>query len=194
MRSRSAGLGPVGFVHGDHHQDVREDAKADFTEGALPILLASGIFATGVNLPAIQVLVNAGGWKAEGITAQKLGRGLRLKPFEGLRDRLVVLDPYDMAVDLVERHAKGRKRAYEKRGYAVHVGPLGELLVIAGAYLARTGPPAAARKAPAGRFDSRPPAAGMCRPGRRSAQCIPCEMPCKKPFAWIVPSVDPLRR
>lgn len=135
-----AGLGPLALVHGDHPPAAREAVKQAFTGGALPTIVGSNIFATGVNLPAVQVFVNAAAWKAEGITAQKLGRGLRLKPFEGMAQKLVVLDPYDFATDLLERHSKARAQAYRKRGYLVSIGQLRDLLPQADAYLIAPSP------------------------------------------------------
>jgi len=67
----------VPFTHGKLSESERFRHYDDFKEGATPCLIASGIYDDSVDIPDIEVLINAAGGKSQIATKQKLGRGLR---------------------------------------------------------------------------------------------------------------------
>jgi superfamily II DNA/RNA helicase len=48
----------AGAIHGDLRQNVRERALKDFTDGKLPVLVATDVAARGIHVDAIDVVVH----------------------------------------------------------------------------------------------------------------------------------------
>jgi len=77
------------YVHGSTHKTIRAQAKQDFKDKKLRIVIASSIWVEGIDIPSVDVLVQAdgGGGKeikqGKGIRSviQKVGRVIR-KPIE----------------------------------------------------------------------------------------------------------------
>ena len=67
----------VPFAHGSLDANTRTRIYEDFKRGATDLLIASAIYDDSVDVPSIEVLINAGGGKSLIQTKQKLGRGLR---------------------------------------------------------------------------------------------------------------------
>lgn len=68
---------PCVFLSGKDTKSKRLKVKKDFENGIIKCVIASSIFTEGVNFPHLDVLIIAGGQKAEISTIQKVGRGLR---------------------------------------------------------------------------------------------------------------------
>lgn len=68
---------PHQFIHGSEDDDIRKGALASFSEGNLPVLVASRILDEGVDCQNIDALILAGSRKSTIKTLQRLGRGLR---------------------------------------------------------------------------------------------------------------------
>jgi superfamily II DNA or RNA helicase len=114
------------LLHGGSPPHEITRSKSALTDRRLDCLVASRIFDRNVNLPEIELVVNAASWKSRQATIQKLGRGLR-KKLEGL-NQVIVVDPYDLGTKILKRHAEARRRAYQRRGFKVQLGQLEELL------------------------------------------------------------------
>ena len=112
------------WVHGG--VPGRLEALQAFEAGDLPVIIASNIFALGINLPSIRFLVNAAGWRSELATAQRAGRGLRLKP-DGVHE-VTILDPYDLGTTLLKKHSVEREKLYRRKGFQVFTDYLAPLL------------------------------------------------------------------
>jgi len=103
---------PVMWLNGSHTQKEREEAIQWFNEGH-GILIASGIFDEGIDIPEINVLIVASGGKSDVKTIQRIGRGLRTKADGGA---LTAYDFYDSSKYLME-HSHRRKEVYKREGY-----------------------------------------------------------------------------
>lgn len=67
------------FIFGDHSQKERDTALAALGSGEIDCLIGSTILDVGVDVPAVGLIVLAGGGKAEVALRQRIGRGLREK-------------------------------------------------------------------------------------------------------------------
>jgi superfamily II DNA or RNA helicase len=69
----------VDYIKGDDEQAERRDALARLADGRLNVLIGTTILDVGVDVPAVGLIVLAGGGKAEVALRQRIGRGLRAK-------------------------------------------------------------------------------------------------------------------
>lgn len=67
------------FIDGDNDQAERKAALKALGEGKIDALIGSTILDVGVDVPAVGLVVLAGGGKAEVALRQRIGRGLRAK-------------------------------------------------------------------------------------------------------------------
>ena len=67
------------YIFGDSNKKKRDEALKKMKRGELDVLIGSTILDVGVDVPAIGMLILAGGGKAEVATRQRIGRGLRAK-------------------------------------------------------------------------------------------------------------------
>ena len=72
---RADGVGAVG-VTGD--TEDREQAIESVRSGQVPVIVATQLADEGLDLPVIDVVVNAGGGRSQGRAKQRVGRSLRL--------------------------------------------------------------------------------------------------------------------
>lgn len=121
----SAGV-EVTLLHGQSAPREIQEAIQALDSRRLDAIVASVIFNTGVNLPAVEVWVNAAAWKSPLATKQKLGRALRRK-LEG-ENRVFVVDPWDYGARMLKRHSEAREKLYRRQGFPVYLGDLGAML------------------------------------------------------------------
>lgn len=76
--ARAAGL-RAEFIFGEHDQAERDAALKRFKAGRTQVLIGSTILDVGVDVPAVGMIILAGGGKAEVALRQRIGRGLRAK-------------------------------------------------------------------------------------------------------------------
>lgn len=107
---RAAGLS-VDFIFGEHDGDRRARALAKLKGGELNVLIGSTILDVGVDVPAVGMVVLAGGGKAEVALRQRIGRGLRAKK-HGPNVCLVV-DFDDRGNSYLRDHSLERRRIVE---------------------------------------------------------------------------------
>jgi len=88
--------------------EERESIKDRFRDGKLDLLLASSVFDQGIDLPALDALLLAGGGKSTGKALQRIGRVIRGNP--GKKNALV-LETWDQC-HFVNKHSKTRYDAY----------------------------------------------------------------------------------
>jgi superfamily II DNA or RNA helicase len=80
LKNILAGAGMrVEYIYGDSNKTKRDKALKDMRDGKLDVLIGSTILDVGVDVPAIGMLILAGGGKAEVAIRQRIGRGLRAK-------------------------------------------------------------------------------------------------------------------
>lgn len=75
---QQAGL-RVRYIFGEHNQETRNQALAQLKAGEIDVLIGSTIMDVGVDVPAVGLVILAGGGKAEVALRQRIGRGLRAK-------------------------------------------------------------------------------------------------------------------
>lgn len=69
----------VEFIRGEDSQEVRQAALNKLGSGSLDALIGTTILDVGVDVPAVGIVILAGGGKAEVAVRQRIGRGLRAK-------------------------------------------------------------------------------------------------------------------
>jgi superfamily II DNA or RNA helicase len=91
----------VSFIQGEDDHEERKCALAQLAAGEIDVIIGTTILDVGVDVPAVGMIILAGGGKAEVALRQRIGRGLRKKKF-GPNIALVV----DFADDF-NSHLKG---------------------------------------------------------------------------------------
>lgn len=103
----------IPFLYGSTSKEDRIDFKELLKSRKLKCAIANIIWYEGINIPPIDVIINAEGGKASGKTLQKAGRGLRTA--EGKTHLVIVdfLDPYKY----LSHHCVLRLIAYSEQGW-----------------------------------------------------------------------------
>lgn len=110
----------VEFIDGDSSQPERQAALNALAGGGLDVLVGSTILDVGVDVPALGMVVLAGGGKAEVAMRQRIGRGLREKK-KGPNVALVV-DVYDEHNNHLRGHSAERQEVIKSTpGFAENV-------------------------------------------------------------------------
>jgi len=108
-----------------------QDVYADFAEGAtkskeraelkdalnskrIKCVIATTIWKEGINLPELNVVINAAGGKSEIATIQAIGRGLRRTT---TKKEIIVYDCFDESHRYLTEHFNERMRIYEEMGW-----------------------------------------------------------------------------
>ena len=99
------------YICGDHPLEIRERAKKNFLEKRLACLIATNIFGEGIDIPSIDVLINARLQKTEIQTVQGAGRALRKA--EG-KERAEIFDFLISGQRNLAAHSKERLETYKK--------------------------------------------------------------------------------
>lgn len=94
------------YIHGEHDQTERKEALRKLGSGELSVLIGTSILDVGVDVPAVGVIILAGGGKAEVALRQRIGRGLRKKK-KG-KNVALIIDFYDEHNTHLRDHAKNR--------------------------------------------------------------------------------------
>jgi superfamily II DNA or RNA helicase len=108
------------MVTGALSMEEREDIKTRFRDGKLDLVLASSVFDQGIDLPALDALVLAGGGKSTAKALQRVGRVIRAA--KGKTDALVV-ETWDQS-HFVKKHSSSRYEAYRiESRFKISAGP-----------------------------------------------------------------------
>lgn len=101
------------FLYGGTTKEDRSDYKELLKSKELKCAIANVIWYEGINIPPIDIIINAEGGKASGKTLQKVGRGLRTA--EGKTHLTIVdfLDPYKY----LSHHCVLRLSTYAEQGW-----------------------------------------------------------------------------
>lgn len=112
------------YIYGDNDTKSRDDALRRLGSGELDVLIGTTILDVGVDVPAVGMVILAGGGKAEVGLRQRIGRGLREK-HSGPNVCLIV-DFLDRGNRHLQDHALSRKAIVEQTpGFAENVLPEG---------------------------------------------------------------------
>lgn len=97
------------FIFGDSSPVERANAMKRLESGDLHLLIGSTIMDVGIDLPAIGMVILAGGGKAEVALRQRIGRGLRSKrPELGIPNLALIVDFFDESNNHLLSHSKSR--------------------------------------------------------------------------------------
>jgi superfamily II DNA or RNA helicase len=95
------------YIFGKHEQTERQAALQALKRGEIDVLIGSTILDVGVDVPAVGMVILAGGGKAEVALRQRIGRGLREKK-NGLPNVCFIVDFTDDFNNHLKDHAKQR--------------------------------------------------------------------------------------
>lgn len=102
------------FAHGATEGEVRKEIKEALNEKKIHVVIATTIFSEGVNIPELNVLINAAGGKSEIRTLQSVGRGLRLTATKKL---LTLYDILNLSHNYLISHVGERLAIYTEMGW-----------------------------------------------------------------------------
>lgn len=100
----------VRFLNGAETTEARKKALDELVSGLLEVVVATSILDEGIDVPAIDVIILAGGGKARIGTLQRVGRGLRTG--QG-KDRLTVVDFANFCHGWLIKHSLERLETYK---------------------------------------------------------------------------------
>lgn len=103
-------------VWGQTDNSDRDHAKEAMGDGRVNLVLATGIWDEGEDIPGVNGIVLAEGVKATTNSRQRVGRGMR-----GDTEDVWVLDFVPTCDDTLQEHAAQRAEAWEGEGYEVIV-------------------------------------------------------------------------
>jgi superfamily II DNA or RNA helicase len=113
------------FIHGAHDNVQRQRALNRLKSGETEVLIGSTILDVGVDVPAVGMVILAGGGKAEVALRQRIGRGLREK--KNGPNVCFVVDYNDTGNKYLRRHAKARREIVEATpGFVENILPKGK--------------------------------------------------------------------
>jgi superfamily II DNA or RNA helicase len=101
----------VDYVTGKHDSKVRTKVKSGLQTGDVDILVTSRIFNEGVNIPSLESVVVASGYKAPGLTYQRYGRGVRKT---AIKDTTTIVDAFDEFAPKLREHSEARLALVKK--------------------------------------------------------------------------------
>lgn len=113
---REQGL-EVEFINGGSEVDHRANQLLRFSQGELPILIASTIIDEGVDMKSIGCMILAAGGKSMRQQLQRIGRGLRLNGIDG--NSVMVFDFKDQTNQYLLNHSKERKKIFLEEKFDV---------------------------------------------------------------------------
>jgi superfamily II DNA or RNA helicase len=112
------------FIFGESQNDHRRAALDRLRDGQTQVLIGSTILDVGVDVPAVGMVILAGGGKAEVGTRQRIGRGLRQK--KSGPNVCFVVDFADESNRILMNHALTRRAILESTpGFGENVLPEG---------------------------------------------------------------------
>lgn len=82
------------FVQGSTEANARQATKVALTNKKIKVVISTAIWREGINIPSLDVVVNACGGKSEIMTLQAIGRGFRTTKDKDKVEVIDFLDPY----------------------------------------------------------------------------------------------------
>lgn len=99
------------YIQGSSSKEVREKALSDLGSGKIDVLIGTTIIDVGVDVPAVGMVILAGGGKAEVALRQRIGRGLREK--KSGPNVCFIVDFRDSFNNHLRKHASARRAIVE---------------------------------------------------------------------------------
>lgn len=101
----------VKYVTGKLGKEERDDIRDSFKAGEVDLIIASTVYDQGVDLPALDALVLAGGGKSTAKALQRIGRVIRSNP-EGNKKDAIIVETFDQC-HYVRAHSMSRYGIYQ---------------------------------------------------------------------------------
>ncbi len=105
---------PCKFIYSITEGNAREEVKQALNLKHLKCVISSTIWREGVNIPELNIIINAGGGKTEIPVLQAVGRGLRRTP---TKTHLIVYDVFDESHYYLISHFGNRMAIYSEMGW-----------------------------------------------------------------------------
>ena len=105
---------PIEFVQGSTEGENREQIKKLLSDKKIPCVISTAVWREGVNIPSLDVVINAAGGKSEIMTLQSLGRGLRKTDD---KDEVIIVDFFDPSHHYLISHFGERVTLYMDQGW-----------------------------------------------------------------------------
>ena len=102
------------LLYGDTSMPIREKVKSDFKAKKIMCVIASTIWREGINIPSLDVVINAAGGKSDIAIKQLKGRGTR--QYEG-KEMLYYVDFFNPNHDSFIKHFGFRMCMYFENGW-----------------------------------------------------------------------------
>ncbi len=102
------------FIRGETETDKRDFVKRNLNDKAVNVVIATTIWKEGVNIPTLDVIVNAAGSKSEIAVLQTVGRGFRKA--KG-KDEITIVDFFDPSHPYLISHFGERITLYMDKGW-----------------------------------------------------------------------------
>jgi superfamily II DNA or RNA helicase len=107
----------IDYMHGEHSSELRGEALESLQSGELDILISSRIFNEGIDIPHLESVIVAGGWKAATLLYQRYGRGIT-KTEE--KEETEIFDFIDNCSEILYNHSMERlKLALKEKAFEV---------------------------------------------------------------------------
>lgn len=124
------------YVDGDASSDERKSVLSDLQSGVIDVLISTKIFNEGIDIPLLEVVIVAAGYKKEALSIQRYGRGIRKTLF---KEETTIIDFYDeqFYIDhegerrngLLHNHALQRLKACKKdKAFEVNIVSIDDFL------------------------------------------------------------------
>ncbi len=105
---------PTKYVYGITDSESRALAQKKLNEKELCCVIATDVWKEGINIPELNVVINAAGGKSDIATLQSIGRGLRKT---STKDTLIVYDFFDDSHPYLISHFGHRFSLYCEMGW-----------------------------------------------------------------------------
>ena len=97
------------FVEGSTDTESRDLAKKYLNERNLKCVICTTVWKEGINIPELDVVINAAGGRSELVTLQSIGRGLRRT---ATKEELIIVDFFDPSHRFLIEHLGYRLTLY----------------------------------------------------------------------------------
>lgn len=111
------------FVYGDDSNDVRRDVLDGLAQKRVDVGIATKMWRTGIDVPALMTVGNAAARKSVIELRQGIGRGVRRIDSSGrvVKDKFYVVDIYDKGCRQLQEQAESRMSTLRRLGYPVRI-------------------------------------------------------------------------
>jgi len=106
----------IEYLYGKDSANKRKKIIEKFKKKEIDILIGSVIFDEGVDIPSLEILELANGYKSRRMNTQRVGRSLRRTKD---KDKVIIIDVYDDHNKYLLKHSKERIKNYKKNKFKI---------------------------------------------------------------------------